>query len=66
MPSLYQEYASNEFIYMADDVDLGSTVSAIRYVPNMQLKAPNDRSTVSELWVPVLVVPWVLLFMYGK
>lgn len=38
---------------MADDVDLGSTVSAIRYVPNMQLKAPNDRSTVSELWVPV-------------
>jgi deoxyxylulose-5-phosphate synthase len=39
---------------MADDVDLWSTASAIRYVPNMQPKAPNDRSTVSEFVDTVL------------
>jgi hypothetical protein len=56
-------------IYMADDVDPRRTSSAIRYVPNMQPKAPNDRSTVSEFVDTVLAGqdPYsVLAFMYGK
>jgi hypothetical protein len=54
---------------MADDVDPRRTSSAIRYVPNMQPKAPNDRSTVSEFVDTVLAGqdPYsVLAFMYGK